>query len=127
MIPPEWHTARLSIMDGQSDLAPSSAPPGQTAWLDQIPVACLICEPDTPEPGTLWISVLIVHPEHRLQGYGREIVEGLISFAPRMQLNVDAANPGGIRFWRALGFLPSSEIHPPKAAANGLLFEYRSL
>lgn len=123
MVPSEWHTARLSIIDGQSDLAPADAPHGQTAWLGETAVGCLICEPDTPTAGTLWIAVLIIHPEHRLQGYGREIVEGLFSFAPRIQLNVDAVNRGGVRFWKSLGFVSSTETHPGKAAPHGLLLE----
>lgn len=123
MVPSEWHTVRLSISDGQSDLAPSSAPPGQTIWLEESAIGCLICEPDTPSPGTLWIAVLIIHPEHRLQGYGREIVEGLFTFAKRIQLNVDAADRGAVRFWKSLGFVSSTETHPAKAAPHGLLLE----
>lgn len=56
-----------------------------------------------------WINYLAVHPKHRLQGYGRQIMaeaERLLRAAgcPKINLQVRAGNQAVLEFYRRIGY-----------------------
>jgi len=62
-----------------------------------------------------WILRLAVHPEHRRRGIARALVDDLESRfealeCPRVNLLVMPDNESGLRFWRALGYLPYPDV-----------------
>lgn len=64
---------------------------------------------DYPEPGTAWIGLLLIHPNFRGRGLGREIVSSLsAALQPagvrEIRLGVLDENISGLDFWQKLGF-----------------------
>ena len=62
-----------------------------------------------------WILRLAVHPAHRRQGIARRLVDELENRfrrlgCPRVNLLVMPDNTAGLRFWRALGYLPMPDV-----------------
>lgn len=51
-----------------------------------------------------YLSMLIVHPGHRRQGIGREIVAELTGDDERITWVLRAGHRGSDRFWEAVGF-----------------------
>ena len=68
-------------------------------------------------PGLAFMSGVWVDPRYRRQGLGRQMVEAtcrwaLDKAATRLRLWVDDTNPGGARFYEALGFVATGERRP---------------
>ncbi|WP_139920199.1 GNAT family N-acetyltransferase [Hymenobacter sp. DG01] len=60
-----------------------------------------------------YIAETIVRPQYRRTGLGRLLFETAREWLTRqgadhLELQVAVANPGGLRFWTALGFAPST-------------------
>jgi len=56
-----------------------------------------------------WINYLAVHPDHRLNGYGRQIMAEAEKHlralgCPKINLQVRTDNPAVIEFYRSIGF-----------------------
>ncbi len=67
-----------------------------------------------------WILRLAVHPAHRRQGLATRLVDELekrfaLLGCPRVNLLVMPDNTAGLRFWRALGYLPQPDVLCTKA------------
>jgi len=64
---------------------------------------------DYPEPGAWWIGLLLLDPDVRGQGVGRELVESFAGYARSqgagsLMLGVVEENRGAYRFWEQAGF-----------------------
>ena len=62
-----------------------------------------------PAPQVWWIGLLMLAPDARGAGLGREIVETVAAWAASkgafaLQLGVQSQNEAGLRFWRRQGF-----------------------
>lgn len=62
-----------------------------------------------------WLNYLAVHPDHRRQGYGREMVlaaeKRLLTLGcPKINLQVRDDNHQALDFYRRIGFLPDRVV-----------------
>lgn len=63
-----------------------------------------------PQPHVVWISMLVVHPQHQRQGFGPEIMEALAQQVAHLQtyqslwLRVYLKNLPALRSWIRAGF-----------------------
>jgi GNAT superfamily N-acetyltransferase len=78
-------------------------------------VAALL--PHHPQPGDWYLGLLLVTPDLRSQGVGREMYESIEQWsvsrgAQRMLLAVLEENAPAYRFWRSLGFEPVRRVEP---------------
>jgi ribosomal protein S18 acetylase RimI-like enzyme len=88
-----------------------------------------------PEPGTVWISMFVLHPRYQRGGYGGEVIRQLLEQL-RMLGSYDAVwlrvylkNWTALRFWIDRGFsrivrYEGASVHAPDAAAS-LVLEHR--
>jgi GNAT superfamily N-acetyltransferase len=105
---PAPHDGRQVLTDAPPDL-----PPGDKFVLGARSPAGLIGVVDLlrgyPAAPTWWIGLLLLEPDVRGAGLGREIVEALADWAAgegaaSLQLGVQSQNEAGLRFWRRQGF-----------------------
>ncbi len=73
---------------------------------------------DYPEAGTWVLGLLLVAPEHRGKGLGREIVGKFAAWtgARRLRLGVQTTNVSGRAFWDRLGFRTIERVMQPLSA-----------
>jgi ribosomal protein S18 acetylase RimI-like enzyme len=70
-----------------------------------------------------WINYLAVHPEHRLHGYGRQLMaeaERLLRAAgcPKINLQVRSRNQAVVEFYRRIGYVVDDVISLGKRLEN---------
>jgi ribosomal protein S18 acetylase RimI-like enzyme len=70
-----------------------------------------------------YFSAAWIHPRHRRQGYGRQLINMAIAWATahgadHLKLWVDDTNPGAVAFYKALGFAPTEENRPVSPESN---------
>ncbi len=74
---------------------------------------------DYPQPGTWWLGLLLLAPEHRGRGLGTQAYFAFERWAARLGaraigLGIVEGNERACRFWRRIGFAPGERRPPAK-------------
>ncbi|MBN9415200.1 hypothetical protein ABS71_16100 [bacterium SCN 62-11] len=69
---------------------------------------------DYPEPGTVYVGLLMVREDRQREGLGARLFEQLeiLSQGERFRLAVLEHNAPALAFWQRVGFVPTGELKP---------------